>query len=235
MGKYFRLNFHPNSILLWTSVMSNGAINGISFFIICECIPLRMQHKRIKYNNPSFATTSQCAFYLTRNITTCFGLHLSHHQVLSWHIDHSPCTDGILTFPQMTSEPHMVHTHEPNNIYIIYFSNIDTFRIWRVHTRLRSWYFICLSTWCNIRLQGYPFRHKEIYSIRPQNRFICFILYSTVFFIYVTPFLLLFLPFICLDLDVSSHNYYCIYRLQLHRFNFTKIFLAQIQQIRWNS
>jgi hypothetical protein len=34
--------------------------------------------------------------------------------------DHSPCTDGILTFPQMTSEPHMVHTHEPNNILYNY-------------------------------------------------------------------------------------------------------------------
>jgi hypothetical protein len=41
--------------------------------------------------------------------------------------------------------------------------------------------------------------------------------------------------FICLDLYVSSRNFYCIYRLQLHRFNFIKILLAQIQRIRWNS
>jgi hypothetical protein len=44
-------------------------------------------YKRIKYNNPSFATTSQRAFYSTLNITTCFGLHNSHHQVLSYKED----------------------------------------------------------------------------------------------------------------------------------------------------
>jgi hypothetical protein len=34
--------------------------------------------------------------------------------------DHSPYTDDILTFKQMTSEPHMIHTHDPNNIYYIF-------------------------------------------------------------------------------------------------------------------
>jgi hypothetical protein len=201
-----------------------------------------MIHKGIKYNDPSFATTSQRAFYSIRNITTCFGLHLSHHQVYTLHIDHSPCTDGILTFPQMTSEPYMVHTLEPNNIYIIYFSDIDTFCIWRVHTRLRSCYFICISTRLNIRLQGYHLDTWRYTDIRPQTTkpfyqfiFYSFILYSTVFFIYVTLFYYYFYLFICFDHDISSHNYYCMYRLQLHRFNFTKIFLAQIQRIRWNS
>jgi hypothetical protein len=56
-----------------------------------------------------------------------------------------------------------------------------------------------------------------------------------IVYIYIILLLLLFLPFICLDLYVSSRSYDCIYRLQLHRFNFTKILLAQIQRIRWNS
>jgi hypothetical protein len=39
-------------------------------------------------------------------------------------LTHSLCTDGILTVPQMTSEPHMVHTH---TIYIyIYIYPIKT-------------------------------------------------------------------------------------------------------------
>jgi hypothetical protein len=48
-----------------------------------QVFQVHMLHKRMKYNNPSFATKSQRAFYSTCDITTCFGLHLSHHQVLS--------------------------------------------------------------------------------------------------------------------------------------------------------
>jgi hypothetical protein len=42
-------------------------------------LELNVENKIIKYNNPSFATTSQRASYWTLNNTTCFGLHLSHH------------------------------------------------------------------------------------------------------------------------------------------------------------
>jgi hypothetical protein len=127
--------------------------------------------------------------------------------------------------------------------YIIYLSNKDTVHICRVHTRLRSCYCSCLSTRHNIRLQGYPFRHKEIYGHQTTDHKSIFIFLSFTFlsctslsFINVTlRFLLLFLPFICLDLYVSSRYYNCMYRLQLQQFNFTKILLAQIQRICWNS
>jgi hypothetical protein len=73
---------------------------------------------------------------------------------------------------------------------------------------------------------------------RPQYHFyllsFTFLSCTSLSYICDSPFLL-FLPFICLDLYVSSRNYYCIHKLQLHRFNFTKILLAQIQRIRWNS
>jgi hypothetical protein len=47
-------------------------------------LEINVENKRTKYNNPSFASTSQRASYWTNNITTCFDLHLSHHQVLSY-------------------------------------------------------------------------------------------------------------------------------------------------------
>jgi hypothetical protein len=163
-------------------------------------------------------------------------------QVIAWRVWHLYMSeDWKLRIIIILLKPWIQLYESPLMFTICY---RDTFPIWWVHTRLRSWYFIRLSTWRNIRLQGYPFRHKEIYGHQTTDHKTVLSVYllhfylvqHCIFFIYVTfPFYYYFYLFICFDLDVSSRNYDCMYRLQLHRFNFTIIFLAQIQRIRWNS
>jgi hypothetical protein len=118
------------------------------------------------------------------NCLVCVNVYTRLNRQSLLHNDHSPCTDGILTFPQWPVS-HKWSTHTSLIIYIIYLSYKDTFRIWRIHTRLRSCYYSCLSTRRNIRLQGYPFRHKEIYGHQTTDHntiFNLFIFYNFIFY-----------------------------------------------------
>jgi hypothetical protein len=126
----------------------------------------------------------------------------------------------------------MVHTHTHTHvliIYILYIYSIKTHFAFN-ESILCSCYYGCLSTWRNIRLQGYPFRHKEIYGHQTADHKTIFIFLSLTFLsctslshICDSPFLLL-LPFIYLDLYVSSLNYDCI---QYIGFNFTDFILPK--------